>query len=269
MDFSILNILVRTRALPALRSVVRGRSARLLHVRPGDGRFPDAPDRPLDALHVQSRLRPARRHDPAGRVHARAQLGRTLRAGIAGAALTLLLGNLAGLREWLVQQAPARLGLLLGDLAGHPGHDQRVPVLEPGLRRPARARSGDPALPLRRGLRAPVRAAPLGDLPRGSPGGCACREPLLGFRRRAPGPDQRLGRAAAGGRFSSLVLAGRGARMPDGLSRAAARPRGAAGRGAAAVAACARLRPAPVGPRRRAARPRQEPRGRQRPASTR
>ena len=124
----------RAHALAArLGPLARRRAPRLLHVRPGDGRVPHAADQPLHAPDLQPRLRHARRNDPAGRLLARPQLGRPAarRAGRRGADAAdrqpLRAARVAG------AQARPRLGLLLGDLARHQGHDQRVPLLEPAF----------------------------------------------------------------------------------------------------------------------------------------
>ena len=171
---------------------------------------------------------------------------------------TLLLGNLSGLREWLVAQARARLGLLLGDLARHQGHDQRVPALEPALRRPARARPRDPDLPALRRGGAPPRARSTATRRRGR-ATAARRRGAARLPRRGAGADERLGRSAAVGppRCSSALTASAvpGARRSQGLGRAA--------RGASAVAAASAFvaRAAALGPRRRRRRDRAEPRG--------
>ena len=154
MDFSILNILVRTRSLPASDPWLAG--APLGYYTFGQEMvvFLTLLTEPLHAPDLQPRLRHARRNDPAGRLLARPQLGRPAarRAGRRGADAAvrqpLRAARVAG------EQARPRLGLLLGDLARDQGHDQRVPLLEPGVRRPARPRAGDPDLPPLRGRRA-------------------------------------------------------------------------------------------------------------------
>ena len=106
MDFSILNILVRTRTLP-----------------PSDPWFAGAPlgyytfgQEMVVFLTLLTNLSTRFTFNLAfgllggtilqGAFSLARNWGGTLRAGIAGAAFTLLLGNLSGLREWLVDKRP-------------------------------------------------------------------------------------------------------------------------------------------------------------------
>ena len=109
---------------PALGSVVRGRVARLLRVRAADDRVPDPPDRSFDALHLQPRLRVARRTDAAGIFHAPAELDGD------GAGRCRRRRPRRGRRQPLraarvARQSPRpRLELFLGDLPRHQRHHQ-------------------------------------------------------------------------------------------------------------------------------------------------
>ena len=215
---------------PALGPVARRRAARLLHVRPGDGRRPDVPDEPLDPLHVQPGLRPARRHDPAGRLLAGAQLGRAPARGHrrrgADAASRKPLGPARVARQrsdaldWDYFWATSRVirdtineypfwSLVFADLHAHV---LAIPVFLLFAARGAPPRSRPRAT--RRLDRSP--AARRGGAPR--------------LRRRVPGADERLGRAAA---RRALVLVSadvspscrRGSRSPGPARAVAARSR--------------------------------------------
>ena len=129
--------------------------------------------------------------------------GRRLRAGVAGGrAHRSSSATSRGCGSGSSQQARARLGLLLGHVARHQGHDQRVSVLEPDVRGPARARARDPDLPDVHGGGAPPgsppRRPPAASL-RARVGGAV----FLGFVGGRAGADERLGRAPAGRASSS------------------------------------------------------------------
>ena len=121
MDFSILNVLVRTRTLPASDPWFAGaplgyytfgqQMVAFLTLLTGlSTRFTfNLAFGLLGGLLVQGAFTLLRNW--TGRLH----------AGLAGAALTTVLGNLAGLREWLVNHRNAGLGLFLGDVAGGQG----------------------------------------------------------------------------------------------------------------------------------------------------
>ncbi len=234
--------------------MARGSPPRLLHVRPGDGGLPDVPDEPLDTVHVQSGLRNARRDDPAGRFLPGAQLGRPPSRRNRGRRVHAAARQPVGPARVARAQASSRLGLLLGDLAGHQGHDQRVSVLEPGLRGPARSCSGDSDLsPLRGGGPQP---GPPPRRARRNLGPAALGSGAARLRRCVSGAHQRLGRSAARG-TSPAGHPGRDGSHAGALAR---EPR-TGGCGAHGRRGVRRpLRPAVLVPGRRPARPRQEPR---------
>ena len=162
MDFSILNILVRTRSLPASDPWLAG--APLGYYTFGQEMVVFLTL--LTNLSTRFTFNLAfgllGGDDPAGRLRARPQLGRDACAPASrAAALTLLLGNLVG---------PARVA---ASTSAHldwdyfwatsrviKRHDQRVPALEPHVRGPPRARARDPDLPALRRGGAPPRAPP-------------------------------------------------------------------------------------------------------------
>ena len=171
-------------------------------------------------------------------------------AGLAAVALCLVLGDLAGAREWLQADEPARRLRLVRRLARDPGHDQRVPGVLVHARGPARARARDPVHAARARLRAAGgarRAARRPGVARGRrgarrrPGGRrAVRDQLVvvSGRRRAAGRRRRRLDARAGG--------GRAAGVRRRLDRARAR-----GRVRARAAVLAGLRPGRARDRRR------------------
>ena len=112
----------------------------LLRPLPGGGHGQGHADRPGD--HVQPRHRSGRgaagRRDPGGRHPDRRAPGHRLgRRGVVHAGRQPLHGARAD------RPPQRRLRLLLGDVASHPQHHQRVPLVEPGLRGSPRPRPGD------------------------------------------------------------------------------------------------------------------------------
>ena len=146
MDFSFLNALTRATTLPPPEPWFSGSTAALHLLRPLHRR---------GVRQARATSTPASPSISASRCSARSPRwppSRSAAPSAGGAAsacwpalFVVLIGNLAGLRE-LIAPPGGQLRLLLGHLAGHQGHHQRVPVLELPVRRPARARAGDAVL---------------------------------------------------------------------------------------------------------------------------